>query len=596
MTLDFHEIPYIEGHSLDMNENSADVVVLNTCFPISEIYNTSTIEKEIQDELVAKITVLIQALFKSLKNGGLFFVYGIPRYLALYGDCLNHVADETSKMIFKNWIVVDINDAPRQDTLQPSHVGLLMYLKTVQGKLTSSFHLNTKDVRIPYNTCACCGQNTRDWGGKKHLINPLGACVSDVWRDLSRIPLKDHVIPEPVLQRIFDITKKDPIDEFSFVIVKEVECLVKNAFSTRNASNARKKDAGSDAIAANEPVLQRNVVINEDCMKLLERVMQDHPRGAFDFVFADPPYNLAKQYSNYEDEIADREYLAWCDSWLEACCEALRPGGALLVLNLPKWAIYHAKFLMQRMEFRHWIAWDALSSPAGKIMPAHYALLYFTKPGGSITFNYTSREPGDMLSPIDADRYCLRPKCIKERKARAIDEKVDMTDVWWDIHRLKHKKDRDFHPCQLPLELMHRIINMTTNRGDLVFDPFSGAGTTAVSAKMFGRDFIVTDVDKEYVDITNANLGKIIEENGVKYLKRESIKKQRIVIPRKAIETEYFQLCAERNELIMQDSLEILRPKLADAICQYYPSFKTLVKRARRNIEMHGREGLVLKP
>src|SRR5271157_350342 len=588
MTLNFRKIAYQEGQSLDLQDNSVDVVVLNTNFSIPEIYNARPMEKQLQEELLTKITSLVHQSFKGLKNGGLFFVYGIPQYLIFYGDCLNHVVDGESKMIFKNWIAIDINDAPRQDMLQPSHVGLLMYLKTVQGRSTSPFHLNTKDVRIPYTTCACCGQNTRDWGGKKHLINPLGACVSDVWRDLPRIQLRDHVIPEPVLQRVFDLTEKTPAEAFIFVIIEEEENLATNAYSTNEASSSNRIDADNDRNARIEPLLQRNAVINEDCIEFLEHVMKNQPRGVFDLIFADPPYNLAKQYSNYEDEVADKEYLAWCDAWLGAGCNALRPGGALLVLNLPKWAIYHAKFLMQRMEFRHWIAWDALSSPAGKIMPAHYALLYFTKPGGAVTFNYDTRKPGDMLSPIDADRYCLRAKCIKDRKALGIDEKVDLTDVWWDIHRLKHKKDRDFHPCQLPLDLMHRIINLTTDPGDLVFDPFSGAGTTAVSARMFGRDFIVTELDKKYVDITNANLGKIIEENGIKLLKRESIKKDRVIVPKKSIETEYFRLCAERNELVMQDSLALIRPDLADAIRQYYPSFKTLVKRARRNLEMHG--------
>lgn len=594
MTLNFHEIVYAEGQSLDLQENSVDVMLLNTNFPISEIYKTISIVKQIQDEFLHKITVLVHQLFKSLKNGGLFFVYGIPRYLVFYGDCLNHMADDASKMIFKNWIALDINDGSRRDTLKPVHIGLLMYLKTTNGRSTSPFHLNTKEVRIPYSMCEHCQQNTRDWGGKKHLINPLGACVSDVWRDMHRMILKDHLIPESILNRIYELTKKVPLDTFTFVVAKEQDCMVRevcqpsiNNIKT-NLKNARKFVTTATGKPEIDASLKRNVVINDDCINVLEELSNRYPDGVVDLFFADPPYNLAKSYSNYEDEIADKEYLAWCETWLEAGCNALRPGGAMLVLNLPKWAIYHAKFLMRHMEFRHWIAWDALSSPAGKIMPAHYALLYFTKPGGPVTFNYETKEQGDMLSPVDADRYCLRARCIKERKELGIDEKIDLTDVWWDIHRIKHKKDRDFHPCQLPLELMHRIINMTTNRGDLVFDPFSGAGTTAVSARMFGRDFIVTDLDNKYVDITNANLGKIVEENGVKHIKRESTKKERIIIPKKIIETEYFQLCAERNDLVMQDTLVSIRPELAAAIRQYYPSFKTLVKRARRNLEMHG--------
>jgi DNA modification methylase len=233
----------------------------------------------------------------------------------------------------------------------------------------------------------------------------------------------------------------------------------------------------ADARGCELDAIEHDKVYQADCVAFLNRVAELHPDGLFDLAFADPPYNLDKSYDAYEDALADQHYLEWCNQWLDGMARTLKPGGSLLVLNLPKWAMHHAAFLNARLEFRHWIAWDALSDPRGKLMPAHYALLYYTKPGGKPVFRYANREG---VQQPDAPKYCLRAKCIKDRKARGDADKVELADVWFDIHRIRHKRDRDAHPCQLPEKLMERIIKLTTNPGGLVFDPFCGAGTTAL--------------------------------------------------------------------------------------------------------------------
>ena len=108
-----------------------------------------------------------------------------------------------------------------------------------------------------------------------------------------------------------------------------------------------------------------------------------------------------------------------------------------------------------------------MSTPAGKLLPAHYSLLYFVKEGGIPTVNI------DKLQYIDSRDYCLRAKCVKERKDSGDDKKELLSDIWQDVYRIKHKKDRDHHPCQLPTKLMERIIELFTNEGDVIFDPIS---------------------------------------------------------------------------------------------------------------------------
>lgn len=83
-----------------------------------------------------------------------------------------------------------------------------------------------------------------------------------------------------------------------------------------------------------------------------------------------------------------------------------------------------------------------------------------------------------------------------------------VSDVWTDIHRVKHNKYRDEHPCQLPIHLLERVILMSTDENDIVLDPFSGTGTTALAAKRLGRNFIGFEFDKTYAEIATNKLAQ----------------------------------------------------------------------------------------
>jgi site-specific DNA-methyltransferase (adenine-specific) len=90
----------------------------------------------------------------------------------------------------------------------------------------------------------------------------------------------------------------------------------------------------------------------------------------------------------------------------------------------------------------------------------------------------------------------------------------------WNIP-LTPLKEKGFgkHPTQKPLELMRRIILSSSNKGDLVLDPFLGSGTTGVIARRFGREFIGIEIDKEFCELAvrRINSFKIIShENAEK--------------------------------------------------------------------------------
>ncbi len=490
-----------------------DVVVYETSFDPSSKLDT------LSRNLNVKTYSLPKAYFDNLKRcadlvseGGILFVYGNPYDLPRYGSYLNTLTIGDFKFIFKYWIVLNLDTRQRIETLQPSHQGLLLYVKSKSSEKTSNgFHLETSNSRVPHKYCAHCGKNLRDWGGKKHLMNPIGSALSDVWSDLKPTLLTDNHLPPEVKDRIVQLTEETGKLLFvteTLIESPELPSLESSPSVLHEREVSTSIEESDNRRNLEQSPMEWNKVYQEDCISFMRQILGNYPNGIFDLVFADPPYNLEKKYDEYSDDKSSRDYLLWCNEWLKLCVRVLKPGGTLMVLNLPKWAVSHALFLNSILDFRHWICWDAMADPRGKLLPAHYALLYYTKPGTNIKFRYSSNEDrlSDFVEPPDSPEYCLRQSCVNARKKAGDDRRVELSDVWFNLHRIKHKRDRDYHPCQLPEKLMDRVIRLTTNPGDRVFDPFAGVGTTALVAQRLGRDFMTCEIDPGYVQIVNEKL------------------------------------------------------------------------------------------
>ena len=453
---------------------------------------------------------LLDEAARILDFNGSLWIYGPPRELSVWGAALSALRGEGWQMLFKYWFALDVDDSPCGETLKSPHMGLMLFIKAKAGKrIVAKLELDTDAARTPHLDCAACGRTLKDWGGKKHLMNPRGAAISDVWRDLPRRKISCSTIPGDVLERVAKLSLSEARTGLH-VIQSETGLSFQprpDAAATRRAGREMGSEKSLKAVTPDS--IEPDSVQHGDCVSFLNKAAKLHPEGLFDLAFADPPYNLAKDYGACDDELADEHYVQWCNAWLAGMAGALKPGGSLFVLNLPKWALHHAVFLNGLLEFRHWIVWDALSDPRGKIMPAHYALLWFTKPGGNAVCNHAGKGKAtrpDMVAAPNVPKYCLRAACVRDRKAAGDDERAELTDIWFDVHRIKHKRDRDAHPCQLPEKFMERIIKLTTHRGGWVFDPFGGAGTTAIAAAKLGRRFVITEMDEKYVHIARRKL------------------------------------------------------------------------------------------
>jgi site-specific DNA-methyltransferase (adenine-specific) len=252
-------------------------------------------------------------------------------------------------------------------------------------------------------------------------------------------------------------------------------------------------------------VTRNGLLFAGDCIDYLPRFKSD----LADTVFADPPFNLGKTYGDRAvDSRTDTEYVEWCKAWLSECVRVLLPGGALFVYNLPKWNLLLGAYLMglQDMQFRHSIAIEMKSCLPipGRLYPAHYSLLYFTK-GKPKTFR-------KIRTPIETCRHCGgEVRDYGGHRGAMNPLGVNLKDVWTDIPPVRHWKfkSRERRANALSTKVLDRVVEMTTQPGDLVLDPFGGSGTTYAVCESRGRRWIGVEIDFCDEIVERLNGGKL---------------------------------------------------------------------------------------
>ena len=255
----------------------------------------------------------------------------------------------------------------------------------------------------------------------------------------------------------------------------------------------------------------RNRIICADSFKMLGNL----PRASFDLLFADPPYNLTKDFGTekFKQRTSD-QYEKWLDSWLSLCVPLLKATASVYICG--DWRSSSAIQCVGSKYFRlqNRITWEREKGRGAKQNWKNTAedIWYFTM-SDEFTFNLDAvkmrrkvlapykenGEPKDWNAGTDGNFRDTHPSNIW----------TDISVPFWSM------PENTDHPTQKPEKLLAKIMLASTNPGDLILDPFAGSGTTAVTAKKLGRDFVAIESDEYYCLLAQKRLEMAESDNSV---------------------------------------------------------------------------------
>jgi adenine-specific DNA-methyltransferase len=236
------------------------------------------------------------------------------------------------------------------------------------------------------------------------------------------------------------------------------------------------------------------------------------PDGSVQLVFADPPYNIGKQFGEFIDSWPnDIAYAQWCQSWLEKCIAKLSANGSLYVMTSTQAMPYLDLWLRERITVLSRIIWsyDSSGVQARRYFGSLYEpMLFAVKDPKNYIFNASDIE-------VEARTGAVR-QLIDYRKAVPTPYKnTKVPGNVWEFPRVRYRMpEYEEHPTQKPEALLERVIKASTNPGDMVLDPFGGTFTTAAVAKRLGRKAISMERERPYIAIGLRRLGLATELDG----------------------------------------------------------------------------------
>ena len=261
--------------------------------------------------------------------------------------------------------------------------------------------------------------------------------------------------------------------------------------------------------------MEESRILNRDCIV----GMQALPEGVVDLAFADPPFNIGYKYDAYEDQRAADEYLNWTRHWGAALVRTLKSNGTFWLAIGDDFAA-ELKLIFQRelgLTCRSWVIWYYTFGVncKRKFSRSHTHLFHFVRDPRQFTFNADRiRVPSarqlvyadsraDSGGRLPDDTWILRPQDLADGFQPA-------EDTWYFPRVCGTFKERaGWHGCQMPEQLLGRIIKACSNAGELVLDPFGGSGTTLVVAKKLGRRFIGFELSENYAAQIRSRLNAV---------------------------------------------------------------------------------------
>lgn len=264
---------------------------------------------------------------------------------------------------------------------------------------------------------------------------------------------------------------------------------------------------------------ENSLVVLGDCLKNLSKI----PDNSIDLIFADPPYNIGKDFGNNKDKWNSREeYINWCKLWIDECFRILKDNGTFYFMTATQFMAYLDIYVSEKYDVLSRIVWsyDSSGVQSKKIFGSLYEpILMCTKNKNSkYTFNYE-----DIL--VEAKTGAQRKLIDYRKKVPTLYSTQKLPGNVWNFNRVRFKMEEyENHPAQKPESLLERIILASSNEGEIVLDPFSGTFTTSSVAVKLGRKAVGIELNNDYYKIGIRRTG-ISNEYGGQLLKKDRSRK-----------------------------------------------------------------------
>ena len=261
------------------------------------------------------------------------------------------------------------------------------------------------------------------------------------------------------------------------------------------------------------------LILLGDSLKVLKRVKS----GVIDLVFADPPYNLGKDFGNNKDKWSDKqEYIHWCKIWIDECMRTLKDNGTMYFMAATQFMPFLDVFVCEKYNVLSRIVWtyDSSGVQSKKIFGSLYEPILMISKSSKNTYTFNA---DDIL--VEAKTGAIRHLIDYRKNPPQIYNAKKVPGNVWYFPRVRYlMPEYENHPTQKPEALLERIIKVSSNEGDIVLDPFSGTFTTSSVALKLKRKTIGIDINPDYfrIGIKRIAVDKKYSQNSEKTFKHEN--------------------------------------------------------------------------
>ncbi len=254
-------------------------------------------------------------------------------------------------------------------------------------------------------------------------------------------------------------------------------------------------------------------IINKTIIGNFFKIKKYLPNNFVDLLIVDPPYNLHKNFNTIKFKGMNNDaYSLWFESFFTLCLPLLKENASIYICSDWKSSIAIQPVLEKHVIVRNRITWEREKGRGSKTnWKNNTEDIWFATRSDKYIFN---------VDDVKVKRKVLAPYKREDGKpkdwAESDGNKYRLThpsNIWTDITvPFWSMQENTDHPTQKPEKLIAKLILASSNKGDVVLDPFLGSGTTSAVAKKLERNFIGIELDEDFACLAEKRL-KLAEDS-----------------------------------------------------------------------------------